>query len=136
MKIYNVVAAVILKNNKLLCTQRKVSKYDYISLKWEFPGGKIEEGESEEQALTREIKEELNLEIEISTKLITVEYTYPDFALTMHTFLCKAITNDLILHEHIDFTWLAIEDLNTLDWAAADLPIVNKIISNNIYEYL
>ena len=136
MKKYNVVAAVIIKDGKILCTQRNVSKYDYISLKWEFPGGKIEDKESEEDALLREIKEELNLEIKIEKKIITVQHQYPDFALTMHTFLCTSISNELILNEHTAFKWLSKKDLEELDWAAADLPIVKKISGDPIYEYL
>jgi len=136
MKAYTVVAAVIIEDNKILCMQRKESKYDYISLKWEFPGGKIEKGENERQALIREIKEELNLEIEIKGKLLTVEHQYPDFALTMHTFLCQPLANELTLNEHIAFKWLSKEDIEQLDWAAADLPIVKTLMANSVYEYL
>jgi 8-oxo-dGTP diphosphatase len=128
MKAYTVVAAVIVKNNEILCMQRRESKYDYISLKWEFPGGKVEDGENEKEALAREIKEELNLEIEIGKKLITVEHEYPDFSLTMHTFLCTSLTSEITLNDHVAFKWLTKEYLTKLDWAAADLPIVNKLI--------
>ncbi len=129
MKRIEVVAAVIINDNKILCVQRNVNKYDYISKKYEFPGGKIEAGESQENALLREINEELNLPIDIKEKFLTVVHEYPDFELTMHSFLCVCKTRNLNLTEHIDFKWLDKIELPQLDWAAADLPIVNKLIN-------
>ena len=128
MKFITVVAAIIINNQKILCVQRGANKYDYISYKWEFPGGKIEEGESIEKAILREIEEELRLRIEIDKRFITVEHQYKDFFITMHSFICTCVELNLELTEHIDFKWLSINDLLHLDWAAADIPIVQALI--------
>ncbi len=130
MKHIEVVAAVIIHNNKILCVQRNHNKFDYISYKYEFPGGKVELDESQEQAIIREIQEELSLKIEIEKHLITVNHSYPDFKITMNTFLCNCVTKDIILNEHIDAKWLEIGELSNLDWAAADIPIVEILKEN------
>ena len=127
MKHIQVVAAVIIHNNKILCVQRGPAKYEYISKKWEFPGGKLEEGETKLEAIVREIKEELHMEVNVDAFLITVKHTYPDFQLTMDTFLCSSITGELTLTEHGDYKWLEKSELSGLDWAAADIPIVEKL---------
>ena len=129
MKHYEVVAAIIFNDDKILCVQRNSSKYSYISNKFEFPGGKIEIGETKFQALYREIFDELNLKIEIKNEFLSVFHQYPDFEITMHSFLCKADSSNLILKEHIDFKWLNKNKLLDLDWAAADVPIVEKLIN-------
>jgi 8-oxo-dGTP diphosphatase len=128
MKKVEVVAAVIVKDSKILCVQRGISMLDYISKKWEFPGGKIEENESFEDALIREIQEELKLKIKVEKLFLTVDHTYQDFHLTMHSYLCETQNTELTLTEHLDFKWLEKEDLLALDWAAADIPIVNKLM--------
>jgi len=128
MKQHEVVAAIIINENRILCTQRNTSKYDYISHKFEFPGGKIDHGETKEQALSREIMEELDLSIEIDKEFITVDHQYPDFKIIMHSFICKSETNQINLKEHIDYKWLSKDELIGLDWAAADIPIVNKLL--------
>ena len=130
-KHYTVSAAIIVENKKILCVQRNKGKYDYISYKYEFPGGKLEEGENEEDALKREIAEELNLEIDVVQRFLVVTHEYLDFNLTMHSYLCKANTEQLVLKEHIDAKWLYKNELIELDWAAADLPIVSKLINTN-----
>jgi 8-oxo-dGTP diphosphatase len=130
-KHYTVSAAIIVENKKILCVQRNKGKYDYISYKYEFPGGKLEVGENEEDALKREISEELNLEIDVAEKFLVVTHEYLDFDLTMHSYLCKANTEKLVLKEHIDAKWLYKNELIELDWAAADLPIVSKLINTN-----
>ena len=130
-KYYTVSAAIIVENKKILCVQRNKGKYDYISYKFEFPGGKLEVGENEKDALKREISEELNLEIEIAENFLVVTHEYLDFNLTMHSYLCKANTEQLVLKEHIDAKWLHKNELIELDWAAADLPIVSKLINTN-----
>ena len=130
-KHYIVSAAIIIENKKILCVQRNKGKYDYISYKYEFPGGKLEVGENEEDALKREISEELNLEIDVAEKFLVVTHEYLDFDLTMHSYLCKANTEKLVLKEHIDAKWLYKNELIELDWAAADLPIVSKLINTN-----
>ena len=128
MKKIEVVAAIIYHEDKILCVQRNENKYDYISKKYEFPGGKIEIGESKKEALTREIQEELHMEIEIGKEFLTVNHKYPDFLLTMHSFLCKVGSKELTLTEHIDFKWLSKDAMGSLDWAGADVPIVEKLI--------
>ncbi|TGL57001.1 (deoxy)nucleoside triphosphate pyrophosphohydrolase [Leptospira kemamanensis] len=129
MKKISVVAAVIQHNDLYLCVRRGPAKYDYIANKWEFPGGKVEPEETKEDAIKREIQEELKMEIMISTFLMTVSHVYPDFHLTMDTFLCNTFSKDLTLTEHQDFLWLPKDKLSHLDWAAADKPIVSKLES-------
>ncbi len=129
MKKINVVAAIIQCEGKTLCVQRGPAKLDYISKKYEFPGGKIEDGETKEEAIIREIKEELHLDIIEPSFFHAVEHQYPDFFITMHSFICPIHHKDITLTEHIDEKWLEIEELDALDWAAADIPIVNKLQS-------
>ena len=130
MKEVHVTAAVIIQDNKILCVQRNENKYDYISKKWEFPGGKVEENEQLEETIKREIQEELNLIIGVKSFLIQVNHQYPDFKLKMDTFICEIINGNLKLNEHIDYKWSTVEELSFLDWAAADLPIVEKLRLN------
>ncbi len=130
MKKIEVVAAVIYFENDILCLQRPKNKYNYISEKFEFPGGKMEEGETKEEALKRELFEELNITVKIKSFFLTVVFQYPDFELTMHSFICDVKTKELILNEHIALEWLTLKDLKKLDWAAADIPIVNKLVTN------
>jgi len=130
MKKIEVVAGIIYCTNQILCVQRPKNKLHYISEKFEFPGGKIEEGETQKEALKREILEELNISTKIKSLFMTVVHEYPDFELTMHTFICEVETKEITLVEHIDHKWLTAKELKTLDWAAADIPIVNKLESN------
>lgn len=132
MKQVTTVAGVI-KNaeGKILCTQREQGKYDYISYKWEFPGGKIEEGETKEQTLARELMEELNLEVEIQDFFYQVEHDYPDFHLSMTVFNCFTAQKELSMNVHKSLKWLYPEEMKELDWAAADVPIAKKIIEND-----
>ena len=127
MNRIEVVAGVIFFEDLILCVQRPKNKYHYISEKFEFPGGKIEDGESKEQALNRELFEELNIIAHIESFFLTVVHEYPDFELTMHSYVCKVDTKELILREHIDKKWLSKKELSKLDWAAADLSVVKKI---------
>ena len=130
MKKIEVVAGVIFWQDQILCVQRPKNKLQYISEKFEFPGGKIEEGETKEEALHRELFEELNLSTKIECFFLTVIHEYPDFELTMHGFICEVKTRELHLNEHIAQEWLSLNELNKLDWAAADIPIVNKLVMN------
>jgi 8-oxo-dGTP diphosphatase len=130
MKKIEVVAGVLFCEDDILCVQRPKNKLHYISEKFEFPGGKIEEGESREEALHRELLEELNLSIKIKSFLMTVVHLYPDFELTMHCFICEVDSKEFILNEHIDKKWLKVNELNQLEWAGADIPIVEKLVSN------
>ena len=128
MKHLDVVAAVIIVDQKILCVQRGKNKHDYISYKYEFPGGKVEKGETQEQALHREIREELNMEITILRQFLTVNHTYPDFKLTLHTYLCTAASKELTLTEHIDAKWMPVDLIATLDWVEADIAVVDKMV--------
>ncbi len=128
MKKVEVVAGIVSYKGEILCVQRPKNALAYISEKYEFPGGKMEKGESMEEALHRELYEELQLRTKIQSLYLTVVHTYPDFELTMHAFLCEASSKDVVLMEHIDQQWLPLDALETLDWAAADIPIVEKLV--------
>jgi 8-oxo-dGTP diphosphatase len=130
MKKIEVVAGIIFFKDQILCVQRPKNKLNYISEKFEFPGGKIEEGETKEDALKRELNEELNMSPHIKSLYLTVVHAYPDFELTMHSYLCEVETKELTLHEHIDQKWLTLSELKKLDWAAADIPIVDNLVLN------
>ena len=127
-KIIEVVAAVIVKDDNILATQRG---YGEFKGKWEFPGGKIQDNESKEEALKREIKEELNADITVDKYLTTVEYDYPEFHLTMHTYICSLINDiEFVYHnsselEHDNMIWLEENDLDNLDWLPADIEITS-----------
>ncbi len=128
-KEINVVAAVIIRGDKVLCTQRNDTKY--LPYKWEFPGGKIEAQETEKGALIREIREELSCTIEVNDKIIEVSHEY-DFAIVNLTaFYCNIISEEIILNEHKKMTWARFDELKSLDWAEADLPIVNLLLKIN-----
>jgi 8-oxo-dGTP diphosphatase len=126
--IINVAAGIIVENNKVLAARRKPGLH--LAGFWEFPGGKIEEGETLKQALKRELNEELNINLEIGNFIKKVEYEYPEFYIIMHVFYCHINTRDMDLNEHIDSKWLSKNELFELDWAAADIPIVEKLVSN------
>jgi len=123
MTLEAVASVIFLREAKVLCVQRAEHKKEYISSKWEFPGGKVEQGEAPIQALKREIREELHTEIQNIEFLITVEHTYPDFHLVMHAYTCEISSGVPVLTEHVDLKWLSVEELDELDWAAADIPI-------------
>ena len=124
MKTINVVAAIIIDNGKIFATQRG---YGDFKGGWEFPGGKIEPKETPERALIREIKEELDTEIEVYELLDTVEYDYPSFHLSMDCFICKIISGNLVLKEHEAAKWLMKEELYSVDWLPADKDLIKKI---------
>lgn len=124
MKTVRVVAAVIRKDDKIFATQRG---YGEFKDGWEFPGGKIEERETPEQALAREIKEELNTEIQVGKLIDTIEYDYPKFHLSMDCFWCEIMQGGLELKEHEAARWLSKEELYSVDWLPADVGVVEKI---------
>lgn len=121
------MAAIIQKENKILATKRGYG--EFINM-WEFPGGKIESGETKEQALVREIKEELNIEISVDKFAIDIEYQYPNFYLFMSCFMCSIKEGSIELLEHNDGKWITKEDLNTLNWLPADIDAVNYLKEN------
>lgn len=125
MKVIEVVAAVIQREEYIFVTQRG---YGEFKDGWEFPGGKIEQGESLQEALIREIKEELETEIEVGDLIQTVEYDYPQFHLTMHCFWCTIKSGNLVLKEHEAAKWLKREMLPTVNWLPADLEVVKTIM--------
>lgn len=121
-----VTCAIIEDKNRVLVVQR--SKDMDLPLKWEFPGGKIEKGESEQDCLKREIKEELNLEIAILKRLSPTSYTYPNVSIELIPFIAKQIGGELKLNEHSDYKYCHKEELLNLDWAEADVPIVKEYL--------
>lgn len=124
MKHIKVVAAIIKQDNKIFATQRGYGNYkDW----WEFPGGKMEAGETPEEALVREIREELATEIQVDQYFMTVEYDYPEFHLSMDCFWCSVVSGELTLLEHEAAKWLPINDLRQVKWLPADLEIIEKI---------
>ena len=124
MKTVRVVAAVIQSDNKIFATRRG---YGEFKGGWEFPGGKIEPGETPQQALVREIKEELDTEIEVGELIATVEYDYPTFHLSMDCFWCTFVNGELVLKEAQEACWLRKSELYSVPWLPADLAIVEKI---------
>lgn len=100
-----------------------------LPLKWEFPGGKIEDNETAEECLIREIKEELNIEIEITGSLSPNDHQYPDKLIRLIPFICRQKDGELILKEHADYKWLDAKDLLDLDWAEADVPIIEQYLN-------
>jgi 8-oxo-dGTP diphosphatase len=127
VKKIEVVAAVIVNNDNLIYCVKRNNKGEAAN-KWEFPGGKIELGETKKRALKREIKEELSAEIKIGKYINTIHYQYNTFYLTMHVFYARVISGTLILSEHTDYAWLDASELSGLDWAPADLPILKYLI--------
>lgn len=124
MKTIEVAAAVILKDGAVFATQRGYGPWKGW---WEFPGGKIEAGECPQEALVREIREELDAEVEVGELLETVEWDYPDFHLTMHCFICSLLSESMRLNEHEAAAWLTRETLDTVRWLPADEGVVNRI---------
>jgi len=124
MKTIKVVAAIIKKDNKIFATQRGSGEFQGG---WEFPGGKIEPGETPENALVREIMEELDTTIQVNELVDIVEYDYPAFHLSMHCFLCELVSGDLILKEHQDAKWLMRDELDFVAWLPADLVLIEKL---------
>lgn len=122
-KHLEVVGAVILREGKVLAARRGESRYPYVAHKFEFVGGKIEPGESAERALEREVREELGARIEVERPFLTLEHEYPDFTITLHTFLCTLLSG---FHktEHEALVWMPLAALDAAEWAPADAPAV------------
>lgn len=124
MKKIEVVAAIIQREGAYFATQRGYGEFEGM---WEFPGGKIEPSETPEDALKREIQEELGIEITIDKFLCTTEYDYPLFHLTMHCYLCSVKSGDIELREHMSARWLTAELLDSVEWLPADKEVIEKI---------
>lgn len=127
MKTLHVVCAVIRKDDRIFATQRG---YGEFKDGWEFPGGKIEAGETPQQALKREIKEELDTEIDVGELIDRIEYDYPDFHLSMQCFWAEVKSGKLTLLEAEDARWLTAESIDTVDWLPADRELVKKIAAD------
>ena len=124
MKTVKVVAAIIRDGNKVFATQRGYGDYKDG---WEFPGGKVEPGETAQQALVREIKEELDTDIAVGDYLTTIEYTYPTFHLSMQCFWCRIVDGTPVLKEHEAARWLDVDHIDSVEWLPADLTIIDLI---------
>lgn len=122
-----VVAAVVKDGDKYLCMQRCRSHYPYISERWEFPGGKVEQGESYHEALVREIKEEMDWDVYVGRKLGTISHEYPDFKVKLTAYLCKGGDGEFKMLEHLDCKWLTREEMETLNWTEADRKLLALI---------
>ena len=124
MKIIRVVAAIIIRDGKVFATQRGYGQWQGW---WEFPGGKIEAGECPQEALIREIREELEAEIQVGELIETIEWDYPDFHLTMHCFVCSLVSESMHLNEHEDSAWLTRDTLHSVRWLPADKGLVDRL---------
>jgi 8-oxo-dGTP diphosphatase len=125
-KNIHVVGAVIVKDNKILCAQRGPNKS--LAMMWEFPGGKIEENETPEEALVREINEEMNCEIKVGNKITTTVHEYEFAVIHLTTFYCELISGTPILTDHIKVKWLSTEQLLSVEWAPADVPTIEILM--------
>ncbi len=123
-----VACAIIENNGRVLAAQR--SELMSLPLKWEFPGGKIEGFENPEQCLVRELTEELNITVAVGHLLPPVGHNYADFSVILHPFICTIVSGEITLHEHKAIVWLSPQELPSLDWAAADIPVVSAYLEN------
>lgn len=130
MKHLEVCGAILLKGNKVLCAQRGKCKEDYLSHRWEFPGGKLEAGETAAQALHRELIEEMDVHVDAGDMepFYVVEHQYPDFELRMHCFICKVSDCEVNLKEHADMCWATVDEIEKLEWLPADRPVVDALV--------
>ena len=126
MKQIEVVAAIIMAEGKIFATQRGYGEFKDM---WEFPGGKVEPGETAQEALVREIKEELASDISVDRYVCTIEHDYPTFHLKMHNYLCHVVSGDLQLLEHEAARWLDLDNIDSVDWLPADLKIMSSLKS-------
>lgn len=129
MTVIRVTCGIILKDEKVLAARR--SQKMKLPLKWEFPGGKLQEEETEEECLKREIKEELNIDISIERKLPHVRHDYPDIQIELIPFVAQYVSGTLHLHEHEQADWYTHNELLALDWAPADLPVLKMFVKES-----
>lgn len=130
VKQLEVVAGIIICNGEILCVQRGEAKYDYVSYKFEFPGGKIEQGETPVLALKRELQEELELVLDVREQdlFMEIRHCYPDFSIHMYSYICRVPNKKFKLKEHKSYQWLKIKELETLEWLPADVAVVEKLM--------
>lgn len=126
MRHFHVACAIIEEEGKVLAAQRSATMS--LPLKWEFPGGKIETGESPEECLMRELMEELGVSVLVGTALSPATHGYPDFAVTLYPFTCRLAGGVITMHEHHDLKWIEPPRMRELDWAAADLPVISEYL--------
>jgi 8-oxo-dGTP diphosphatase len=123
----HVACAIIEQEGTVLAAQRSASTS--LPLKWEFPGGKIEAGETPEECLHRELREELGVNVFIGTALSEATHSYPDFTVTLYPFTCRLAGDTITMHEHHDLKWIEPQRMPELDWAAADLPVISEYLT-------
>ncbi|MDE5755539.1 MAG: (deoxy)nucleoside triphosphate pyrophosphohydrolase [Clostridia bacterium] len=123
-KTLQVVGAIIVKDGRILAVKRGENKNKAVAFKYEFPGGKIEQGETPQQALKRELLEEMNYDIEVGEEFMSVSYEYDDVIVNLHTYLCRPLSDSYTLNEHIDDKWLLPKELMSIEWAPADYDII------------
>ena len=126
-KTLQVVGAIIIKDGRILAVKRGENKNKAVAFKYEFPGGKIEQGETPEAALKRELVEEMNYDIQVGEKFMSVSYEYDDVIVNLHTYLCKPRSSTYTLNEHIDDKWLLPSELFDVEWAPADYDIIAEL---------
>lgn len=124
----HVTCAIIERDDLVLAAQRSASMS--LPLKWEFPGGKIDQGESQEACLRREILEEIGVHIAVGKSLPATTHHYPTFTVTLFPFVCQIASGDISLHEHAAIVWLPPQELKSLEWAAADLPVIDSYLAD------
>lgn len=125
--IVNVACAVVRRGDTYLCMQRCRSEHEYMSEHWEFPGGKREDGESDHEALIREIREEMDWDIYVGRKLGSITYEYPDITIVLTAYLCMCENDDFKLLEHLDYKWLTRSEMEELEWTDADRQIIRLL---------
>lgn len=131
MKKLNVVGAIIIENGRLFSSKRGESKNPEVAYKYEFVGGKIETGELASEAIVREVKEEMDLDVEVIRPFMTVVHSYQMYEVTLTAFLCKRLS-DYTIKEHIAVDWLSRDDLIISDWAPADEPIIQSLLTEQL----
>lgn len=131
-RILQVVGAIIVKDGRILAVKRGENKNKAVAYKYEFPGGKIEQGETPQQALKRELIEEMNYDIEVGEEFMSVTYEYDDVFVNLHTYICKPLSDTYTLNEHIDEKWLLPNELFSVEWAPADVSILKKLSNTQL----
>ncbi|MCI8421302.1 MAG: (deoxy)nucleoside triphosphate pyrophosphohydrolase [Clostridia bacterium] len=126
-KTLQVVGAIVIKDDRILAVKRGENKNKAVAYRYEFPGGKIEQGETPSQALKRELIEEMNYDVEVGEKFMSVSYEYDDVIVNLHTYLCRPLSDVYTLNEHIDEKWLLPSELFSVEWAPADYDIIMSL---------